>query len=73
MILSYNPSCRLFYILQPELKNALDRAGIPTLALECDMADERTYSEGQVKTRLDAFMERLLTRREGDRREARPS
>jgi len=62
VILSYNPSCRLFYILQPALKNALDRAGIPTLALECDMADERTYSEGQVKTRLDAFIERLLAR-----------
>ena len=73
VILSYNPSCRLFYILQPALKNALDRAGIPTLALECDMADERTYSEGQVKTRLDAFMERLLAGREGDRREIRPS
>jgi benzoyl-CoA reductase/2-hydroxyglutaryl-CoA dehydratase subunit BcrC/BadD/HgdB len=73
VILSYNPSCRLFYILQPALKNALDRAGIPTLALECDMADERTYSEGQVKTRLDAFMERLLARREGDRREIRAS
>jgi benzoyl-CoA reductase/2-hydroxyglutaryl-CoA dehydratase subunit BcrC/BadD/HgdB len=62
VILSYNPSCRLFYILQPALKNALDRSGIPTLALECDMADERTYSEGQVKTRLDAFIERLLAR-----------
>jgi benzoyl-CoA reductase/2-hydroxyglutaryl-CoA dehydratase subunit BcrC/BadD/HgdB len=62
VILSYNPSCRLFYILQPALKNALDRVGIPTLALECDMADERTYSEGQVKTRLDAFIERLLGR-----------
>lgn len=62
VILSYNPSCRLFYILQPALRNALDRADIPTLALECDMADERTYSEGQVKTRLDAFIERLLAR-----------
>ena len=61
VILAYNPSCRLMYILQPELKNALDANGIPTLDLECDMADERTYSEGQVKTRLDAFIERLLS------------
>jgi len=61
VILAYNPSCRLMYILQPELKNALDARGIPTLGLECDMADERTYSEGQVKTRLDAFIERLLS------------
>ncbi len=59
VVLSYNPSCRIFYILQMELKNALDAAGIPTLSLECDMADERTYSEGQVKTRLDAFIEML--------------
>ncbi len=62
VILSYNPSCRLFYLLQPELKNALDKHSIPTLAIECDMADERTYSEGQIKTRLDAFIERLLSR-----------
>ena len=60
VILAYNPSCRLMYLLQPELKNALDVHGIPTLDLECDMADERTYSEGQVKVRLDAFIERLL-------------
>ncbi|MBE0414927.1 MAG: 2-hydroxyacyl-CoA dehydratase [Dehalococcoidia bacterium] len=62
VILSYNPSCRLMYILQPELKNALDKHGIPNLSIECDMADERTYAEGQVKTRLDAFIERLLAR-----------
>jgi len=62
VILSYNPSCRMFYLLQSELKNALDREGIANLSLECDMADERTYSEGQVKTRLDAFIERLLAR-----------
>lgn len=65
VILAYNPSCRLMYILQPELKNALDARSIPTLDLECDMADERTYSEGQVKTRLDAFIERLLSRSGG--------
>jgi len=61
VILAYNPSCRLMYILQPELKNALDRYGIPNLSIECDMADERTYSEGQIKTRLDAFIERMLS------------
>lgn len=63
VILAYNPSCRLMYILQPELKNALDRHGIPNLSIECDMADERTYSEGQIKTRLDAFIERMLSER----------
>ena len=61
VILAYNPSCRLMYILQPELKNALDQHGVPNLGIECDMADERTYSEGQIKTRLDAFIERMLS------------
>jgi len=61
VILAYNPSCRLMYLLQPELKNALDKHGIPNVNIECDMADERTYSEGQIKTRLDAFIERMLS------------
>jgi len=62
VILSFNPSCRLLYVSQTELQKSLEDRGIPTLGLECDMADERTYSEGQVKTRMDAFVERLLAR-----------
>lgn len=62
VILSYNPSCRMLLISQTELQKALEDQGIPTLGLECDMADERTYSEGQVKTRMDAFIERLLAK-----------
>jgi benzoyl-CoA reductase/2-hydroxyglutaryl-CoA dehydratase subunit BcrC/BadD/HgdB len=61
VVLAYNTSCRMMYILQPELKNALDRYGVPNVNIECDMADERTYSEGQIKTRLDAFIERMLS------------
>ena len=62
VVVSFNPSCRLAYLPQLAIKNALEEKGIPTLSLECDMADERTYAEGQVKTRLDAFIERLLAR-----------
>jgi benzoyl-CoA reductase/2-hydroxyglutaryl-CoA dehydratase subunit BcrC/BadD/HgdB len=62
VVLSFNPSCRLTYVSQTELQKSLEDRGIPTLGLECDMADERTYSEGQVKTRMDAFIERLLAR-----------
>jgi len=62
VILSFNPSCRLLYVSQSELQKSLEDRGVPTLGLECDMADERTYSEGQVKTRLDAFIERLLAK-----------
>lgn len=60
VVMSFNPSCRLSYVPQTEQQKALEQRGIPTLGLECDMADERTYSEGQVKTRMDAFIERLL-------------
>jgi benzoyl-CoA reductase/2-hydroxyglutaryl-CoA dehydratase subunit BcrC/BadD/HgdB len=63
VILSYNPSCRMLLISQTELQKALEDNGVPTLGLECDMADERTYSEGQVKTRMDAFIERLLAKK----------
>jgi len=62
VVVSFNPSCRLAYLPQLAIKNAIEEKGIPTLSLECDMADERTYAEGQVKTRLDAFIERLLAR-----------
>jgi len=60
VILSFNPSCRLSYVSQLEQQRSLEERGVPTLGLECDMADERTYSDGQVKTRIDAFVERLL-------------
>jgi benzoyl-CoA reductase/2-hydroxyglutaryl-CoA dehydratase subunit BcrC/BadD/HgdB len=63
VVLSFNPSCRLSYVSQGELQRAVEDRGVATLGLECDMADERTYSEGQVKTRLDAFVERLLAKK----------
>ncbi len=63
VVVTFNPSCRLSCIPQQELLNGLTKQGIPCLSLECDMADERTYSEGQVKTRMDAFIESLLAQK----------
>ena len=62
-------------IAEAERLNPYQRLTTPEDVARCmvALADERTYSEGQVKTRLDAFMERLLARREGERREIRPS
>jgi hypothetical protein len=34
--------------------------GIPSVPFECDLMDERTYSEAQTLARFDAFAERLL-------------
>ncbi len=41
------------------VKDALRREGIPTLLLECECIDGREYQEGQVSTRLEAFLESL--------------
>ena len=40
-------------------KKALEKAGFPTLILNGDGADRSNTSDGQVLTRLDAFIEML--------------
>ena len=42
-----------------QLKKALQEKGIPTLLLDGDCVDEREYQEGQISTRLEAFLESL--------------
>jgi len=41
------------------VKQALQEKGIPTLILDGDCVDEREYQEGQISTRLEAFLESL--------------
>ena len=41
------------------IKQALQERGIPTLILDGDCVDEREYQEGQLSTRLEAFLESL--------------
>jgi benzoyl-CoA reductase/2-hydroxyglutaryl-CoA dehydratase subunit BcrC/BadD/HgdB len=36
-----------------------DKRDIPVLMIEADMLDARRFSESQVETRIDAFMEML--------------
>jgi benzoyl-CoA reductase/2-hydroxyglutaryl-CoA dehydratase subunit BcrC/BadD/HgdB len=44
------------------VKQALQAKGIPTLILDGDCVDEREYQQGQVSTRLEAFLESLSSR-----------
>jgi benzoyl-CoA reductase/2-hydroxyglutaryl-CoA dehydratase subunit BcrC/BadD/HgdB len=37
--------------------------GLPTLMIEADMVDDRSFSESQIATRIDAFMEMIESRR----------
>ena len=40
-------------------KDALQKVGVPLIHLDVDCVDERNYTEGQIMTRLEAFMEMI--------------
>lgn len=66
-VLAYNRTCRPLYAIQMEIKKYLENEiGVPVVMLESDMADERNYSDAQVKTRLDAFIEMILEKKKGN-------
>ncbi len=60
LIMHSNRSCKPYSLGQYDLqKMVMKKLGIPTLMLEADMVDERSFSESQIETRIDAFMETL--------------
>jgi len=60
-VLAYLITCRPLYLPALELARALkEELGIPSVLIECDLVDERTFSEAQVRTRMDAFSEQIL-------------
>ena len=64
-VLAYLITCRVVYVPAFEVRRALEKElGIPSVLIECDLVDERYYSEGQVMTRMDAFAEQLLKKLE---------
>jgi benzoyl-CoA reductase/2-hydroxyglutaryl-CoA dehydratase subunit BcrC/BadD/HgdB len=64
-VLAYLITCRAVYLPAFELRRALEKElGIPSVLIECDLVDERYYSEGQVATRMDAFAEQILKKLE---------
>lgn len=50
-------SCRASCVGQVYIKYELERDGFPCLIFESDMADPRTWSDAQVKSMLNAFIE----------------
>ena len=56
-------SCKAYSLGQYDLRDELTtRTGVPGVVIEGDIADERQWSEGQVNTRLEAFLEGLDAR-----------
>ena len=65
VIFHSNRSCRPYSLGQYDIKEMLtERTGVPGILIEADMNDERTYAEGPVFTRLEAFIETLKPRSE---------
>ena len=60
LVLHSNRSCKPYSIGQYDIARRYhEDTGKPSVIIEGDMTDERTWSEAQVMTRLDAFMEML--------------
>ncbi len=64
IIFHSNRSCRPYSLGQYDIKEMLTQwTGVPGLLVEADMNDERSYSEGPVFTRIEAFIETLRPKR----------
>ena len=60
-VLFYLITCRPVVFPTVEIARVLQEdLGIPSVPIECDLIDERTYSEAQTLARFDAFAEQLL-------------
>jgi benzoyl-CoA reductase/2-hydroxyglutaryl-CoA dehydratase subunit BcrC/BadD/HgdB len=60
VILHANMSCRPSAAGLQDVKTAIEKdMKIPVLILTCDMIDPRAFSEAQVRTRIDAFIEMM--------------
>lgn len=60
LVMHSNRSCKPYSFGQYDIQRIIqEKRGLPTLMLEADMVDERSFSEAQVETRIDAFMEMM--------------
>ena len=60
VVMAYLITCRPLYLPTHEIRRVLQEdLNIPSVLIECDLVDERTFSEAQIKTRLDAFGEQI--------------
>ena len=63
VVLHSNRSCKPYSFGQYDIQRIIqEKAGLPTLMIEADIVDERSFSESQIDTRIDAFMEVVASR-----------
>ena len=64
VILHSNRSCKPYSLGQYDIqKIIMKERNLPSLIIEADMTDERSFSESQIATRIDAFMELIKDKR----------
>jgi benzoyl-CoA reductase/2-hydroxyglutaryl-CoA dehydratase subunit BcrC/BadD/HgdB len=64
LVMHSNRSCKPYSLGQYDIqKMVMKEFGIPSLIIEADQVDERNFSESQIETRIDAFMETIKARR----------
>ncbi len=64
VVLHSNRSCKPYSLGQYDIQRIVEeRKGVPSLMIEADMVDERAFSESQIDTRIDAFMEVIRNRK----------
>ena len=56
MVIHSNRSCKPYSFGQYEVQRMIE---VPSVIIEADMTDSRTFSESQIETRLEAFFETL--------------
>ena len=63
LVMHSNRSCKPYSLGQYDIRRIVqEKRGVPTLIIEADMVDERSFAESQIETRIDAFMEVLKAR-----------
>jgi benzoyl-CoA reductase/2-hydroxyglutaryl-CoA dehydratase subunit BcrC/BadD/HgdB len=63
-----NRSCKPYSFGQLDIQRIVrEERGLPSLMIEADMVDERFFSESQIETRIDAFMEIVKERKKGSK------
>jgi benzoyl-CoA reductase/2-hydroxyglutaryl-CoA dehydratase subunit BcrC/BadD/HgdB len=63
VVMHSNRSCKPYSLGQYDTQRIIQKErGIPVVMIEADMVDERSFSESQAETRIDAFMELIKGR-----------
>jgi bcr-type benzoyl-CoA reductase subunit B len=67
LVMHSNRSCKPYSFGQLDIQRIVrEERGLPSLMIEADMVDERFFSESQIDTRIDAFMELVRERKNGN-------